>query len=391
MGESRSNKHDLDWILTHPQIIITPKPLPEQSVDDMPDENLYGMDDITGARTSNAKKNQMKVLLEAGKIMARLNKAMGGKAFNGTGTGGGGGDAYRMARKQNYKRPDILEGVELIPDFLDVNMLYSPSTVINYDNDREYYESRICKQMKVPYGLFKTEIASSGQKSQSTTKSWESSMRTEVGSEQKLLSRVFEYVYLVVFSPFDKLLFQEVKKSTVEPSSISITTSTASKTIKESKNPSERKIIRDFLKRVGRNDKRTVIELRFESIAVKDEDTLDKLVPLYEMGLVSNDYMKRVISSIYGRTIESQSSDDHTGCTSIKAPSSKKPKNTTATTTPAKITGKLSLTSPSSQNNSKKRKREGEEKNDKKKKKKKKNDDNDKDKKKKNDDKEKKK
>lgn len=271
--EARTCLFDANYMATHPESFVVAKPLPEQKVEQIPEEVRYAFDNIsTAAQANNLRRielstalaNSQKEVIQSNSQRRPLRGRIG--TLEGTGIDARGSNSLYQARKSLYLRPDMKESLEVLPESMDLARGPVPVTLLNVEDLQRRYESEICSVMDFPQCFLRPGHESSGgsssngaskpdHKNEARLVFAQKQLEETVINQQTVFQDLFVEVYARSFGALELLLQGENKAYKAQE-----------------------------------------IRLNFENLSVKTDQAIMGLLPLVLAGVVGDDEMRQLMT-----------------------------------------------------------------------------------------------
>lgn len=267
---------DSNSLRVYPESFIIDKPQKDALIDDIADETLYALDNMLQVKQADnhcrEEEGMDNARMHAQRIAMKRNVA-NSKYTQCNYTQVRKPSTIIMDEKMINDRPSNYEMIQFVPRSVEIVAGKAGEPVVDVDRRTYKYERDVCKAMKVPYAFMNpddpvssTSGGGGGGDSNKRGKSHMSAdlfdrtqklLEKEVSDQHTLFSTLFSEVYNRTFSRYDAEIFNAHPEST------------------------------QF---IGAQ-----IGIHFEHVLVKSEVSLSNLSRYYEMGLVPEKEMKRVV------------------------------------------------------------------------------------------------
>ena len=279
--EATKMAFDSNSLNIYPEGFVIDKPQKDAALDDVPDTVLYGLDNILNAKQTDNRQREDEgadnARYHAQRIAMKRNVANSRQC--GLASQQYGGGSVNLIRNQQLMndRPSRYEKMDYIPRTVELQGGTIGKPVLEVERLEHKYENDVCKAMKVPYSFINPYTSSSSVSSSSKSDNGGKRTNGAIASEhndrnQKLLEKEVKEQHALFTE-----IFSEVYRHTFARLDIEM-----------------------FRLRSDRDHFVGLMPgIYFDHVLVKSEAALQGLKGYYELGLVPEDEMKRVVFNEY--------------------------------------------------------------------------------------------
>lgn len=289
LEESKENRYDADWNLSHPETFVVPEPLQNVQLDHINTNTLYTSMDLIKTTTDETIKTSRMFLEEAQSRIEALKQHI--SPYHKL--------EMRAAKKDFYQRVDLKEGLVPIPnESAKLYKTHDPSTIIDIDKEQFNYEKAISGVFGLDYRLFDSTSYKSRQNVSEDTSTAMQSFQTLIQMEQKKINYIFSILYESSFGLIENKIQQELLKIDAIDNTI-----IENKDIK-SNNNKQQKIDTKNNDKIKKNDVNEVLKKKndkikasivFDKKSIPTDTEVKILETFYDKGFVDYDYVKQKI------------------------------------------------------------------------------------------------
>jgi hypothetical protein len=295
LEESKENRYDADWNLSHPETFVVPEPLQNVPLDHINTNTLYTSMDLIKTTTDETIKTSRMFLEEAQSRIEALKQHI---------------SPYykvevRTAKKNFYKRVDLREGLVTIPnESAKLYKTHDPSTIIDIDKEQFNYEKAISGVFGLDYRLFDSTSYKSRQNVSEDTSTAMQSFQTLIQMEQKKINDIFSILYESTFGLIENKIKEELLKIDDDMLNIENNNSKDIKSNDKQKKTDIKTNDKDKTK-IKKNDANEVLKKKndrirasivFDKKSIPTDTEVKILETFFDKGFVDYDYVKQKIN-----------------------------------------------------------------------------------------------
>jgi hypothetical protein len=215
LKEASDYEFDVAYQASRPMIVLGSKPQKESKIDSLSEAVYFAMDDITGATQVDSVEKKKYAMQSIISLTNKSKESMKG----GGGSGGSDGTLIRQYKHDLYQRADLIDGMMVLPEAMDVVHAGVAQKVIDTENLSRKLDLAICEVLKIPFQIVRplsnivSTASSSGSSkmtgvtSESQFAVYEKMMDKEIKRQQILVNRILNDVYSKTYAILDNAVY----------------------------------------------------------------------------------------------------------------------------------------------------------------------------------------
>lgn len=214
--EADTDENDLNFLLTHPLIFLTQKPLEGPQLENISEEVAYTSDTLFQGKTDESLRRRLSTQLQVlnllySNAMNQSSNSMDRRPE----------DLLRYQRQEKFLRPDWSEGFVPLPENMNIqHSVTSPTSIIKVHEKQMIYEREVCSVIGIPFIFYKIDGVSGSSSSSNLHSShsfnketlalYEDILHQDVKKQLDVMSDLFSLVYNETYYKLDLLVFDDL-------------------------------------------------------------------------------------------------------------------------------------------------------------------------------------